>query len=116
MSEYYNSERQCCCINLNTDYNCVENYCNASLWNAGKACNSLELCSKYSKNSKNFTCGTCECCYFTNWLMCPVVLLGDIIACPCRSFLYCEKCVECGSNTTIDTTENTKDVITTQPI
>jgi hypothetical protein len=113
MSEYSTNKRQCCDIELNTDYNCIENYCNVTLWNASKACYEFNLFSKYN-TYKNFTCGIYECCYFVNWLMCPFALLGDIIVCPCRSFLYCEKYVECGCNN-MNKIKKTKDIITTQP-
>ena len=116
MSEYSTNERQCCGHELNTNYNCVENHCSFTLWNASNALSCLNICGKYSEDNDNVSCGTIQCCSIINYLLFPCMLFGDIITCPCRSFLYCEKCVECGNSNSNDTTGNAKDVITTQPI
>jgi hypothetical protein len=85
--------RQCCSIELEEDYNCIENYFGASLWNYGHACKCYKLGNKYTKNTKNFYCNSIECGGLINYIMSPFALFADIICCPCRTFLYCEKCI-----------------------
>lgn len=115
MSEYSTSERQCCGTELNKDYNCIENLCSFTLWNASNACSCLNLCTKYKEEKNKIQCGTSDCPNIINYVLSPCILFGDIISCPLKSFLYCEKCVNCVDDTSEKNNNQSDEIINKQP-
>lgn len=91
----------CCSLTLKDDFNCAENYCEFSLCNWAKMWYLCGCCSKYytvdvNKADKQAKCGFNDCngCFIPELILCPFALVTDILCSPCKTFLYCEKCIE----------------------
>jgi hypothetical protein len=93
-------ERTCCSIKLNNDFNCIENCCEASLINYAKMCYLCNIGQKYitieviKADNRSICNNYCKECSIPFLAMSPLCLLVDILICPCKTVLYCEKCLE----------------------
>lgn len=104
----------CCGTELNPEYNCCENYCELSLETCAQSiifCHCCKCCNKYDYDN-NSSCNDYICRLFC-LIKFPFALIGDILCSPCKTFLYCEKCMS--KNKKFGTEPGNNDFITIQP-
>lgn len=106
----------CCGATLNPEYNCVENYCELTLATCAQSClfccNDDNCCNKYDYEN-NTSCDK-DICRLICLFKFPFTLIADICMTPCKTFLYCEKCMS--KNKKMGTEPGNDDFITMQPV
>lgn len=99
------TEEVCCGAELQSDYNCAENYCELTLATCSLSWSfCCKGCAKYE-----YYYPSCEkdACRLFCLIKFPFTLIADICVSPCKTFLYCEKCVS--------KKENKKEKMGTEP-
>lgn len=85
------TEEICCGAELHPNYNCAENYCELTLATCAQSCTfCCKGCAKYEYDDPSCDKDACRLFCLIKF---PFTLIADICIAPCKTFLYCEKCI-----------------------